>query len=217
MRPKLEKKRKEQERIAEKVKIKDDFGEIKAVAGFDLAFSRERAFCSGVVLDYKTLEVLEKKASVYENPFPYIPTFLTFREAPAVENTYSKLEKKPDVVLINGQGIAHPLRCGSASHIGVLLGKPSLGVAQSRLVGEYKEPEEILEPEKLIYKEKQVGWVIKTKKNCNPVFVSSGHRVSVKSSLDIVRNCLKDHKLPEPLYLAHREANNLKRSSSELG
>lgn len=206
--------RKKQKEIAKKVILEDDFSErIKTIAGFDLAFKDDTAFVAGVLLDYETLITREIKIIKTKLPFPYIPTFLTFREGPPIIKLYKKLKTMPGIMMINGQGISHPLRCGIASHVGVLLDTPSIGVAQSRLCGEYKEPKEVGDHSLLKYEGKSVGYVYKSKKNCRPIFISPGHRISLKSSLEIVKNCMKNFKLPTPLYLAHTHANKIKKLS----
>ena len=196
--------RKEQRRISEKVVVKDHLPRrIGTIAGFDTGYSGNKAKTAGVVLDYETFEILEKRTTKTTVRFPYIPTFLTFREGPPVIELYKKFEIEPDVLMFNGQGIAHPFRAGLASHVGVLIGKPSIGVAQKRLVGEYREPERKMEYSRLLFNGEQVGWVLKSKEGCRPVFISPGHMVSLQKSLEICLHCLRGRKLPEPLALAH--------------
>jgi len=142
--------------------------------------------------------------------FPYIPTFLSFREGYPIIKLYKKLKTKPDIMIINGHGIAHPLFCGIATHVGVLLDKPTIGVAQSRLCGDYREPKRLGDCSKITYKGMIVGYVYKSKEKCKPIFVSPGHRISLKSCLRIVKKCIKTHKLPLPLAIAHIQANKSK-------
>ncbi|NIO22854.1 MAG: endonuclease V [Candidatus Aenigmarchaeota archaeon] len=204
MRHDIEGMREEQRRIAKRVVIEDRLPKrIKTIGGFDTGYSGGRAKVAGVVLDYKTLEILERKTFETSVRFPYVPTFLTFREGPLLVRVYRKLKTKPDILMFNGQGIAHPLRAGLASHVGVLLGKPSVGVAQKRLIGEYREPRGRDDFKRLIFEGKQVGWVLRSKEGCKPIFVSPGHRVSVQRSLSVCVYCLGGRKLPEPLALAH--------------
>jgi deoxyribonuclease V len=196
--------RKKQRGIAKKI-VLDDFlpNKIKTIGGFDIAYSKDQAYAAGVTLDYETLEIIESKVIISKVNFPYISTFLTFREGPGIRKVYEKLTRKPDILMFNGQGIAHPLQAGLASHLGVLLNKPSIGVAQSKLVGEYKEPKKPKEFSELFFEGKQVGWVLKTKEDCKPIFISPGHKISMERSLGICLHCLKNHKLPEPIRLAH--------------
>jgi len=205
-----EKLRRLQKRIAKKVILKDKFNKpIKTVAGFDLAFFNNKAIVTGVVLDYKTLRVKEIKTIETKITFPYIPTFLTFREGSLIMKVYKKLKTKPDFVMINGQGVCHPLFCGIASHIGVLLNKPSIGVAQSKLVGNYDNPVKVGDVSSIIYNNIRVGYAYKSKENCKPILISPGHKVSVNSSLKITKNCIKNHKLPEPIFIAHAISNKI--------
>jgi len=204
-----------QKRIAKKVVLEDRFPKtIKNIAGFDLAFSDDEAFVAGVVIDYKTSDILEIKVIETNLSFPYIPTFLTFREGPPIIKVYNRLNRKPDVILINGQGIIHPIHCGIASHIGVSLDVPSIGVAQSKLCGEYKEPKKVGHYNPITYNGKKVGYVYKSKKNCKPIFISPGHRVSLSTSLKIVVSCMGKYKLPLPLRMAHVYANQMKKNYS---
>ncbi len=199
--------RREQEKIGKRVRVSDGIpGKVKTIGGFDLAYRKDTGYACGVVLDYGTMEVLERKIVKARIDFPYISTFLSFREAPAVNAVFSGLEKKPDVMMINGQGIMHPMRAGLASHVGVVLGKPSIGIAQRKLVGEYRVPGEAGDFNPITYEGEQVGWILRSKEGCNPVFVSPGHMVSLERSLGITKHCLKAHKLPEPVRLADRFA-----------
>ena len=203
MKPDTEKLREEQRRISEKVIIKDLLPrKIKTIGGFDIGYSKGKAKVSGVVLDYEDLELIERKIMETKISFPYVPTFLTFREGPPLIRVYGRLETKPDVLMFNGQGISHPLRAGLASHVGVLLGKPSIGVAQNKLVGEYKEPSKERVFERLMFEGKHVGWVLRSKEGCRPIFVSPGHKVSLQRSLGVCLHCLKGKKLPEPIAMA---------------
>jgi len=205
-----EKLRQIQEKMAKKVILEDKFPiPIKTVAGFDIAFSNDSAITTGVVLDYKFLKVKEIKTIKTKVSFPYVPTFLTFREGPLIIKVYKKLKIKPDVILIDGQGICHPLFCGIASHVGVILEKPTIGVAKSRLVGEYQEPIKVGTCSPIKYQNKKVGYVYKSKWNCKPIFISPGHRVSVDTSLRITKKCVRDNKLPEPIFLAHSISNKI--------
>ncbi len=197
--------RKAQLEISRKVLVRDVLPRrIRTIGGFDVAYRNGYALSAGVVLDFETLEIVEKKLIRSRADFPYIPTFLSFREGPPIIKTYKNLENTPDILMINGQGIAHPLRAGLASHIGVVLGKPSIGVAQRRLVGEFREPESTGDVSQLFYEGLQVGWVLKSAPRSRPIFISPGHMISLETSLKIVKKCLKGRKLPEPLVLAHK-------------
>jgi deoxyribonuclease V len=199
-----EKLRRLQEKIAKRIILEDNLPKtIRSIAGFDLAFLNDKAIATGVVLDYESLRIKEIKTIKTRVPFPYVPTFLTFREGPSIIKVYDKLKVKPDVLMINGQGIAHPIFCGIASHVGVLIGKPSIGIAQNALVGEYDEPIKVGDCSPIKYQNKKVGYVYRSKENCNPIFISPGHRISVDTSLKITKKSIRNNKLPEPISIAH--------------
>ena len=195
----------EQLKLAKKVVIKDKFDEIKLVGGVDQAFKDNEIISAVVVCDYKTMKVIEKKSASVQATFPYIPTYLSYREAPAIVEAVSKLENKPDILLVDGHGIAHPRKIGLASHVGLLLDIPTIGVAKNLLCGEIKK-------DKIVVGERIAGFSLVTKEHANPLFVSPGHKISLKSSLEVVKNCIiLPHKLPEPLHLAHRHANKIRK------
>jgi len=195
----------EQLSLAKKVVIKNEFDEIKLVAGVDQAFNGNEVISAVVVCDYKTMEIIERKTSTVQTNFPYIPGFLSYREAPAIVESVNKLENKPDILLVDGHGIAHPRKIGLASHVGLLLDIPTIGIAKNLLCGEIKN-------NRVILGEKILGFCFIGKENASPLFISPGHRISLKTSLEIVRNCMRlPHKLPEPLHLAHRHANKIRK------
>jgi len=201
-----------QRHLATKLILRDGFGKVDTVAGVDQAFYESKIISALVICSGKTLEPVEKIHSLSKLTFPYIPTFLSFREAPAILDAWKKLNNKPDVTLVDGQGIAHPRGIGLASHVGVLLDVPTIGVAKSWLFGEFKKTSGVNKPEKLKLGNKQIGWVLRTKAGCNPIFISPGNKVSIRSSLYIVKKCILEHKLPEPTRLAHLHANAIKES-----
>ena len=215
MRSKLSKEHEEelrrlQARIAKRIILRDKFPKsIKTIAGFDLAFFNDKTTVAAVVLDYKSLHVKEIKMIETKVSFPYVPTFLTFREGPPIIKVYKKLKLEPDIIMVNGQGIAHPVFCGIASHVGGLMNKPSIGVAQSRLIGAYTEPVKLGYYSPIKYKNKKVGYAYKSKESCKPILISPGHRISVDTSLEITKKCIKNHKLPEPIFLAHSISNKI--------
>jgi len=206
-----------QREIAGRVVLEDGFKKpIASVAGIDTASLHDLAFTACVTVDYNSLEVKAKKTSMARLDFPYIPTFLGFREGPPIIDIISSLELKADVFLINAQGIAHPVLCGCASYVGVLANAPTIGVAARKLCGECDhEPKKVGESVPLYYGGRAVGWSLKSREGCRPILVSPGHLVSLQSSLDIAIKCIKNHKLPEPLHLAHTIANDEKRRMSQ--
>ncbi len=211
MKQDLRKLRETQKKIAEKVIIKDSLKlkDIKTVAGFDLAYHNKKVICAAVVLNIKTLEVLEKKYTVSEEKFPYIPNFLMFREGPPIIETYHELDIKPDIIIIDGSGILHPQRSGVASFVGVSLDMPTIGVTKKLLLGEVMEGKIYVERVTRDGKIKEVrGERLETKKGAKPLFVSPGHKITVSTATKVCKECLDgNHKLPEPLRLAHKYAN----------
>ena len=192
-----------QVQVAQQVVLEDGIKpeDIKYIAGFDVAYEGDTCFCAAVVLDYKTMQVVEKKVTVTKVPMNYVPGFLAFREGPPICQAYYDLEYEPDVILVDGHGIAHPVKSGLAVFVGVELGKPCIGVAKGLLVGEAKDDVIILEGE-------VVGKLVKTKEHANPLYVSPGNMISIESSAEIVKHCVvPPHKMPEPLHIAHRFAD----------
>lgn len=200
----LDKLRKEQQELAKRVIVKNSFGKLKTIAAADQSFLSGNRIISAIVsFTFPDLEEKERAYSLRRVSFSYIPGFLSYREAPPIIAAFRKLKQKPDILLIDGNGILHPLRIGIASHVGVMLNQPTIGVAKSLLCGK-------VEKEKVYLDGMVVGRKLSTKKGCKPIYVSLGHRVSLKTSVKIVKECLLDHKLPEPLRIAHLYANELK-------
>ncbi|MBM3199546.1 endonuclease V [Candidatus Woesearchaeota archaeon] len=203
-----------QKKIAETVVLKDSFKleSVSTIAGFDLAYHKKKVICAAVVLDLKTMKIIEKKRTVSEEKFPYIANFLMFREGPPIIGTYHELETKPDIIMIDGGGVLHPLKSGVATYVGVSLDKPSIGVTKKLLCGEVYEGKIYVEKDTIKGKVKDLrGERVETKIGSRPIFVSPGHKISITTSVKIVHMCLSgNHKLPEPLRLAHRYADDLR-------
>lgn len=210
----LNKLKETQKKIAEKIILKDRFKivKLKTVAGFDLAYHNKKVICAGVVLDFKNMKLLEKKYTISEEKFPYIPNFLMFREGPPIIDAYQELKTEPDVILINGGGILHPLKSGIASYIGVSLDKPTIGVTKKLLLGEVFEGKIYVEKDTIDGKVKSLrGERVETKEGARPIFVSPGHKVTVATAVKVVKACMQgNHKLPEPLRLAHKYADRVR-------
>ena len=190
---------------------------IQTIAGADVSYDKhsDRFFAGVVVFKLnKQLELIEEATAVGKARFPYIPGLLSFREAPILLRAFRKLKNNPDIVLFDGQGIAHPRHFGLASHMGLILDKPSIGCAKSRLVGEYGSVENTAGAySKLIYKNKIVGVVLRTKKNTKPVFISPGHRTNLTFAIRIVLKTCCGYRIPEPTRQAHLLVNKLRRTS----
>jgi deoxyribonuclease V len=183
--------------------------EIKLVAGIDNTYVKEEgktiAGAVVVVLSFPDMDVIETAFTWQPIAFPYVPGLLSFREAPAVLAAYADLGVEPDVVLCDGQGYAHPRRFGLASHLGVLLERPTIGCAKSRLIGEYEEPERTFGANTpLVDRGEVIGAAVRTRPRHKPLFVSPGHKISVETAVVIALACCRDGAfLPEPTRLAH--------------
>jgi deoxyribonuclease V len=177
---------------------------VRTIAGIDAAY-KEGARAAVVLLSFPALEVLERVTAVRAEAFPYVPGLLSFREAPAALDALAKLSTPPDLLMCDGQGIAHPRRLGLASHLGVYLDRPSIGCAKSRLVGSYTEPrQQIGDRSPLTHRGELVGMVVRTKPRTNPLFVSIGHKIDLETAVAVVLACLRGYRLPEPTRLADK-------------
>jgi deoxyribonuclease V len=190
-----------QRELQKRVITQNGFKEIKTIAGVDLApiQGEERLVCGIIVFSYPELKEIERVSARVEEQFPYFPGLLAFREGPAIVEAFKKIQNKPDLIMVDGQGIAHPRGLGIASHVGVILDIPSIGVAKQRLYGKYNEPpdsEGAWTP--LVSKRNTIGAVVRTKKGTKPVFVSIGHKIDLKTALRITRQCTKGYRIPEP-------------------
>jgi deoxyribonuclease V len=206
-----------QEQLRRKLILDDDPGDPRTIAGIDVSFSPKHnlLYAAIVVLDLGTLETIEAASAALEPSLPYIPGLLSFREGPVVLEAYERLRHEPDLLMFDGQGIAHPRGLGLASHIGVLLDKPSIGCAKSKLVGEFKEPKQKRGSMRtLSHNKRKVGVVLRTKDYTKPLFVSPGHRVSFETAAARVLETGRGYRLPEPTRLAHLEAGRGKQAGS---
>jgi len=183
----------------------------ETVVGVDVAFRNGIVYAACDVFSYPQLELLEEKTAFRRVTYPYIPGFLSFREIPVIMNTLLSLEIEPDIVICDGQGVAHPRGMGLASHIGVIFEKPTIGCAKSRLVGEYKEPGiEKGSVTTLSYRGRVVGYVVRTRKGVKPVFVSPGNLISLGDAVRVIIGCVRDRRIPEPLRIADKRSKELK-------
>ncbi len=202
-----------QKNLAGNAIIKGKPEKINYIAGIDIALTPDgTGYCIIAVFSFPALELCEEVFSSDTINFPYVPGLLSFREGPLVMKAYERLSIKPDVLVFDGQGIAHPRRFGIASHIGVLLDIPSIGCAKSRLFGTYSEPEPDRGSRAYLYdNEEIIGVVLRTRSHVKPVFVSPGHRIGIDEAADIMMQCTGNYRIPVPTRYAHCRVTEYKR------
>ena len=187
----------------------DRFGRINTVAGVDIGLKKDIARASVVVLSFPELRVVDSVVTESPVRFPYIPGLLSFREIPPLLTAFTELQTEPDLVIVDGQGIAHPRGFGLASHLGLILDKPTIGCAKSRLCGQYEEPEsEQGAYTYLMDKGEVIGAVVRTRKNVQVVYVSIGHQISLDSARTLTLACCRGYRLPETTRYAHKAASS---------
>lgn len=199
-----------QQQLRGLVRIVDDFAAPQRIAGVDVGFEAGNTITRAAVavLAFPSLELVEYAIARQPTRFPYIPGLLSFREVPAVLAALAQLSMLPDLLLCDGQGIAHPRRLGIASHLGVLLDLPTIGVAKSRLVGTYEEPGEEKGSWQPLYSgDELLGSVLRTRSRVKPLFISPGHRVGFTAARELVLACTTRYRLPETTRWAHRLAS----------
>jgi deoxyribonuclease V len=183
---------------------------IHRVAGADVSYSRKskKVYAAVLVFSYPELELLESRFSYGEASFPYIPGLLSFREAPVLMAAFEKVTLTPDLVIFDGQGIAHPKRMGLASHCGILLQLPSIGCAKSRLIGEHKAVGQRKGTYRLLKVDGEtLGAVVRTREKVKPIYVSPGHRIDLRTSISMILSLTRGYRLPEPTRQAHKAVN----------
>jgi len=203
----LEKLKKVQIELAKRVELRPFESEVRFVAGLDVSYSRKlnKMVAAAVVLSYPSMRVVEYSWSVRDVEFPYVPTFLSFRELPAIEEAFTKLKHKIDLVLVDGQGIAHPRGLGIAAHFGVEMMVPTIGCAKSHLFGKWTMPT----PKRgewtpIIENGQVIGGVVRTRDNVKPIFVSPGNLIDVENAVKWALKLSIGYRLPEPIRLADK-------------
>ena len=197
-----------QRELAQRVILKPPAGDFYSVAGIDVGLKGPYVRAAVVILSLPDLEEIEHIVVEQRLAFPYVPGLLSFREAPAILEALSRLQHDPDVLMFDGQGYAHPRRLGLATHVGLILDWPSVGCAKSRLCGTYREPDTERGSFTWLYDgQEKIGAVVRTRRNVKPVFVSPGHRMSFDKAINLVLNCGRGFRLPEPTRRAHRLAS----------
>lgn len=206
-----------QSQLRERVLLQPvDLNKVKLIAGADVSFNRfsPTSYAGVVVLSFPELEVVETVGVQTTTHFPYIPGLLSFREIPALVESWAQLKCEPDVLVCDAHGIAHPRRAGFASHAGLVVDRPTLGCAKTVLVGKHADPG----PKRgsyapLIHKDEVVGAALRTKTNVQPIYSSPGHLCDVESSMQILLACHAGYRIPEPTRRAHIFVNELRRST----
>ncbi len=207
-----------QKRLRTEVSTEPTLGDIRYIAGADIATSKEspRAYTGVVVLSYPDLEVVEERGLEAEVRFPYVPGLLAFREGPALIRVFEQLTTEPDVLVFDGQGLAHPRGMGIATHLGLVFDKPSIGCAKSLLYGRYQEPgqekgawADLRDPQGNI-----IGAVVRSKPKTTPIFVSIGHRIDLVTAIRLLLDCTRGVRIPEPTRLAHNLVTRLRRGEA---
>jgi deoxyribonuclease V len=178
--------------------------EIHTVAGIDASYKENSGRAAIVVLSFPDLRVVDSAVAYRPSVFPYVPGLLSFREGPVVIAAMERLKVRPDLLMFDGQGYAHPRRLGLASHMGVYLGMPSLGCAKSRLIGRYEEPgPNAGDSSPLTDHGEVIGTALRSKLRTNPLFISVGYRIDLPTAVEVVLRCLRGYRLPEPTRAAH--------------
>lgn len=199
-----------QRHLRHEVVAVDGFAHVRAVAGVDVGFEARGAIARAAVAVLSFPELALQEFAVARRPtvFPYIPGLLSFREAPAVLDALRQLRRLPDLLLYDGQGLAHPRRFGIACHLGVLTDLPVVGVAKSRLLGTHAPLADDKGARQLLCdKEEVIGTVLRTRRGVRPLYISIGHRVSLESAVDFVLRCVTRYRLPETTRAAHKLAS----------
>ena len=196
-----------QNRLRQSVIHTDELAGVRTVAGVDLGFKKDVACASVVVLDFPGLEPID--GAIVESPvrFPYIPGLLSFRETPPLLKAFDQLKTEPDLLIADGQGLAHPRRLGLACHLGLILDTPTIGCAKSRLCGEHREPDSQKGSHEYLWDSGEViGAAVRTRRDTSVVYVSIGHRISLDSAIGLTLRCCKTFRLPETTRYAHKAA-----------
>ena len=202
-----------QEQLRHQVITVDRLEEVKYVAGVDIGFEDNYAISKAAVavLTYPGLELVEQAIARIPTAFPYVPGYLSFREIPAILAAFPKIKTVPDLILCDGQGLAHPRRLGLACHLGVLLDIPTIGVAKSLLVGKHEEvPLEKGSWQPLLDKDETIGVVLRSRTKVKPIYISVGHRISLPTAVNYVMECLTKYRLPETTRWADKLASHKK-------
>lgn len=198
-----------QNELSRIVSTVNDVGIVERVAGVDTSVRGDQMRAAVVILSFPDFDLFEVSVAERKPPFPYVPGLLSFREAPAVLEAFERIRVEPDLIMVDGQGIAHPRRFGIAAHVGVILDKPTIGVAKSRLVGRHDEVGAEPGSTAYLYDDNDIiGIALRTRARSRPIYVSVGHKLDLETSLHYVLSSLRGHRLPEPIRQAHLTAGS---------
>lgn len=209
-----------QKNLREKIQLKPIQTPIRYVAGADISFERySDIFYAGfIVLDYQNMKEVVHAVAKVRSTFPYIPGLLSFREIPALLEAWCQLPLKPDVIVLDGHGIAHPRRLGIASHFGLWVEHPTIGCAKKLLTGMHGNLSPEAEEQAVIYDNQEaIGVALRTKANVNPVYISPGHLTDMASAIEIIMHCVTKYRVPEPTRKAHLLVNQVRRGEVAAG
>lgn len=210
-----------QTRLAKRIVLQPLGASPKIVAGADIAFDKDSdtAYSAVVLLEFPSLKPIGEFALKGPVTFPYIPGLLSFREAPLLLKLFEKVSPVPDLLFFDGQGLAHPRKLGLASHLGLLLDRPAVGCAKSRLTGHYAEPGQAKGSVSALLNDDEeiIGTVVRTREGCKPIFVSPGHKIDFAGSARWTLQCTTRYRIPEPTRLAHNLVGEFKRRDIKRG
>jgi len=209
-----------QESLKDKIVLRKGVSKFETIGGADVAYSKNgnRLFGAIAVLSLPKMEVIDMATADGEIPFPYITGLLSFREGPILIKTFQKLRIRPDVMIFDGQGVAHPRRMGLASHLGLWLDLPSIGCAKTPLLNPFVNPGPLKGSfEWIRHERKKVGAVLRTKEKVKPLFVSPGHRIDLLTSIRLILDTCRGFRIPEPLRKAHQLSRSRMRTAQGIG
>lgn len=200
-----------QKDLKSNISLKKSFSKINKIAGADVSYYQNKMIAGVVIFEFPNLKTIERQSFISTVNFPYIPGLLTFREGPSLLAAFKKIKNDPDIILFDGQGIAHPRRMGIATHLGLFLDKPTIGCAKSKLSGKYTSVGEGKGDYTLLKEGKEVlGAVLRTRRKVKPIFISPGYKIDLSNSIEITLKCIVKYRLPVPVREAHIFVNQIR-------
>ena len=201
-----------QKRLSRYISLVPNFTQIRIIAGVDASYNKQNIIGGIAILTYPDLTLLDYDSEVKPVNFPYIPGLLTFREGPVLIELFRKIKWNPDVIFFDRQGIAHPRRMGIATHMGLLLDRPTIGCAKSHLTGNYTKPGKHKGSYSILFhKDSIIGAVVRTRNNVKPVFVSPGNHINLEKAIELTLSCTVSYRIPEPIRQAHILVQKIKK------